>query len=283
MATPRETHLAETTVRFAVDEESVQSTAVQSIEREMVDSLCSLVKEPGARSISLGIEFEGGRLWRARPRRRSLCVEEQEAGVPLGSLFQDSAMKMSLKEKRVLAVVIAHAVLNFCESPWLVGDWDKRHISFYGDSTGNGGIDFTRPYLSTNFRDSTQAPNEQSVFLSLHRSPAILALGVLLLEIELCKPIESHWIEEDLENGEPNFNTNLTTAERLLTQSVDEIYESYRTAIEACLNCDFALLLDDSSLENENFRQQVYEHIVAPLEEELWHGWRLTADQLQVF
>jgi hypothetical protein len=249
----------------------------------MVESLCSLVKEPGASRLSLGIEFEGGKLWRARPRRRSLCVEEPELRVPLDSLLQGSAMKMSLKEKRVLAVVIAHAVLNFCESPWLDGDWDKRHISFYGHSTGDGGLDFRRPYLSTNFRDSTQAANDQAVFLTLHPSPAILALGILLLEIELSQPIESHWVEEDLADGEPNFNTNLTTAERLLEKSVDEIYESYRMAIEACLNCDFALLLDDRSLENERFRQQVYENIVAPLEDELWHGWKLTADELQAF
>lgn len=241
------------------------------------------MEEASARNISLGIEFEGGKLWRARPRRKSLCVEEPEVRVPLDRLLQDSAMKMSLKQKRVLAVVIAHAVLNFCESPWLDEDWDKRHISFYGHPTGNGGPDFTRPYLSTNFRDLTQAPKDQSVSFALHRSPAILALGILLLEIELCEPIESHWVEEDLDNGQPNSNTNLIAAERLLEQSVDEIYESYRMAIEACLNCDFALLLDDMSLENESFRRQVYEKIVVPLEEELWHGWNLTADQLQVF
>jgi hypothetical protein len=249
----------------------------------MVGSLCSLVREPSARNISLSIEFEDGMLWRARPRRRSLCVEEPELRIPLDRLLQDSVMKMSLKEKRILAVVIAHAVLNFCESPWLDGDWDKRHISFYGHPTGIGGLDFTRPYLSTDFRDPTQASNDQAVFLTLHRSPAILALGILLLEIELCEPIESHWAEEDLDNGQPNFNTNLTAAERLLEKSVDEIYESYRMAIEACLNCDFGLLEDEASLENESFRQQVYENIVAPLEEELWHGWRLTADQLQAF
>lgn len=249
----------------------------------MVGSLCSLVKEPSARNISLGIEFEGGKLWRARPRSRSLCVEEPEVRVRLDRLFQDSAIKMSLKQKRVLAVIIAHAVLNFCESPWLDEDWDKRHILFYGHPTGNGGLDFTRPYLSTKFRDPTQAPKDQSIFLNLHPSPAILALGILLLEIELSEPIESHWVDEDLVNGQPNFNTNLTTAERLLEKSVDEIYESYRMAIEACLNCNSALLLDDMSLENESFRRQVYEKIVVPLEEELRHGWGLTADQLQVF
>jgi hypothetical protein len=249
----------------------------------MVDSLCSLVKEPSARNISLGIEFQGGKLWRARPRRRSLCVVEPEVRVPLDRLLQDSAMKLSLKQKRVLAVVIAHAVLNFCESPWLDEDWDKRYISFYGHPTGDEGLDFTRPYLSTHFRGPRQGRKDQSVSLTLHRSPAILALGILLLEIELCEPIESHWVEEDLDNGQPNFNTNLTAAERLLENSVDEIYESYRMAIGACLNCDFALLLDDMSLENDSFRLQVYEKIVVPLEEELWHGWRLTADQLQAF
>ena len=246
----------------------------------MVDSLCSLVKEPSARNISLGIEFEGGKLWRARPRRRSLCVEEPEVRTPLDHLLQDSAIKISLKQKRILAVVIAHAVLNFCESPWLNEEWDKRHISFYGHSTGNGGLDFRRPYLSTNFRDPTTTPKEQSVYLSLHRSPSILALGILLLEIELCEPIESHWVEEDLTDGQPSFNTNLTAAERLLEKSVDQIYERYRMAIQACLRCDFALFEEDMSLGNEIVRQQVYEKIVVPLEEELRHGYGLTADQL---
>ena len=261
----------------------MQTTTIQSIQREMVDSLCSLVKEPSARNMSIGIEFEGGKLWRARPRRRSLHVEEPEVRISLDRLLRDSATKMSLKQKRILAVVIAHAVLNFCESPWLDESWDKTHISFYGQPTGDGGLDFDRPYLSTNFRDPTQSPKDQAVFLNLHRSPAILALGILLLEIQLCEPIESHWAEEDLVDGQPNSNTNLTAAERLLEKSVDEIYERYRMAIEACLNCDFALLLEDTSLENETFRQQVYEKIVVPLEEELWHGWKLTAEELHAF
>lgn len=246
----------------------------------MVDSLCSLINEPSARNISLGIEFEGGKLWRARPRRRSLCVAEPEVLTPLDRLLQDSAMKMSLKQKRILAVVIAHAVLNFCESPWLNEVWDKRHISFYGQSTGNGSLDFTRPYLSTNFRDPTKHPKDQSIYLTLHRSPAILALGILLLEIELCEPIESHWVDEDLTHGKPNSNTNLIAALRLLEHSVDQFYERYWMAIKACLKCDFALLEEEMSLENEIFRQQAYEKIVVPLEDELFHGYGLTVDQL---
>jgi len=190
---------------------------------------------------------------------------------------------MSLKEKRILAVIIAHGILSFCESPWLDRNWDKQHISFYGHSAADESIDLTRPFLSTNFQDSTQASQNQSPFLALHPNPAILALGILLLELEICEPIESHWLEEDLDNGQPNSNTNLTAAERLLVKSVDDLYESYRMAIEGCLNCNFALLQGKMSLENENFREQVYENIVAPLEDELWHGWKLTPDDLQTF
>ena len=245
-------------------------------------SLCSLVSEGGARKFSLGIEFEAGTLWNTRTRRRkSLPFDAKpKIGPKLGDLLEkDQSQQMSLKHRRMLAVIVAHAVLHFCEGPWLDKHWDKQHISFFMQSAGD--VDLARPYLSTVFEGATTSEDDSIDLSMLHPCPPILALGVLLLELHLSERIEDCYEQDDLdEEGKPNSNTTLTAAERLLEDSVDNVVETYRMGIKACLDCDFAPTEDDATLNNDFFREQVYEKTVTPLEEEFRIGWPRDADNL---
>jgi hypothetical protein len=198
----------------------------------------------------------------------------------LKTLLGDSATRLKLKESRALAVVLAHAILHYCESPWVPDTWNKEHVNFF--TTINGHPDLMRPYLATQFESLSNGPEEKSENMFGHPNPALLSLGILLIELHLSKPIESLWDFDDTDDGMEGMNTNWITAEKQLEKMGDDLYEGYRNAIQACLNIDYVGVEDSLSLDDEGFRKLVYERVVMPLEDELNNGFRITPEDLRV-
>lgn len=62
----------------------------------------------------------------------------------------------------------------------------------------------------------------------------------------------------------------------------DDLYEGYRNAIQACLKIDYVGGEESLSLDDESFRNLVYERVVVPLEDELENGFHITPEQLGV-
>lgn len=198
-------------------------------------------------------------------------LSDPKAETGLKELLAQAGRKWTLKERRLLAVVIAHAVLHFCEGPWLDKNWDKEHISFFPPSGDDADVDLTRPYLVATFDKEIENSDDDADSVMWHEHPSILALGVVLLELEMRGSIEERYNEDGLVKGVANAATKLTTAQRLLKEYVDETHVKYHTAIEECLECDW--IQDEDERDDETFREEVYQRIVAPLEDELRIGW----------
>ncbi|KAF1845080.1 uncharacterized protein K460DRAFT_405357 [Cucurbitaria berberidis CBS 394.84] len=253
--------------------------------RRKIEKLCHTLLQAERNLCSPQILFDGGCLWHvtskqtSRRSSRTLSVQGSEVDTSLASLLRGER-KFRPKEKRILSVILANSLLHFCESPWLSKEWSKEHISFFSTAE-KGGLDIHRPYLSTNFQ-AMVAEVEPDTFYRIHANPSVLALGILLLEIELDSPIERERGVQDLdEHGKPNVNTDYFAALRLFEGIADDIYQNHRQAVSACLNCDF---YDEEtmepSLDNPEFRQAVYNNIVRPLEQELYSAYDLTPDDL---
>lgn len=267
-------------MRFVVDgkdEPNVPSSGTpgKDIDRE---PLCTLISQSHKRGISLRMVFERGKLWQTRSRSRSLKLQGQN-DIPLKSLLCGPTRPIKLKDKWTLAVILAHAALHCSNSPWLCDDWGKEHITFFR-KVSSGGPDLGRPYLAINFDDKASDTIVDASLTSEQSCPALLSLGILLLEIYLSEPIESRWAQEDLKDGQPNELTNLTTAYRLLQDSEGDQPKGYRSAIQACLEYD-QIIASNVGLDNEEIRKQIYESIVYPLEQELEHGFDLRPEDLR--
>ena len=236
------------------------------------ESLCNLIQQAHNHNTALQVIFDNGKLWKTRPRRNSLRIENKQKDITLKDFLDRSESHIALKEKRILAVVLAHAALHGSDGPWLCENWSKEHICFFRNGSSME-PDLVRPFLKVNFQDDnlTRADARNLLMFSSWES-----LGILLLEIYLAKAIESEWLDEDLTNGQPNAMTNLTTAWRLLEASEGELYEGYRSAISECLKPDMCCP------ETDNFRRKVYEKVVEPLEQELWHGFHLSPEDLDL-
>lgn len=250
-------------------------------------SLCQTALQANRNLSSPQILFDSGSLWHISSKpsgmnASTLSIEVNEEDTSLASLLRSEA-KFRLKEKRILSVILANSLLHFCESPWLSKTWSKDHILFFSSSTGSG-PDILRPYLSTTFQESDDLHMEADELYRVHPNASVLALGIMLLEIELDTPIERERSDEDFdEEGLPTVNTDHFAALRLFEGISDDLYLNSRQAIAACLNCDF---YDEDtmqpSLDDYKFRQAVHNIIVRPLEQELLSAYDLTPDDINI-
>jgi hypothetical protein len=174
--------------------------------------------------------------------------------------------------------------LELYEGPWLRRDWNKSHICFFPDQK-HPELDLARPYLSTECTPPQQIKEDQEVArFRIHPYPSILALGILLLELELRKPIEAKRSQDNPYNGQGfrNIDADRPVAMKMLEECEGESSEDSIEAIKACLydqtftdkfgrNADF---------DNLQFRQQIYARIVKLLEDGLEKTFRIQVEKL---
>ena len=239
-----------------------------------IDTMCGLMNTVYQSGAVLEVMLHNDSLWHIKPTRPR---EKVQGSTSLQDLLS-RAKKLSEKDRRSLAVLLANALLYLKDSRWLDDHWTKKDICFI-TSTGED-FDIGRPYLESNFKESlaSAAANEPDL-LQLHQCPPILGLGVMLLELGLSAPIEKLRLEDDTVNGTVNPNMDIITAGRVLSESEGDLHDGYRAAVQACLDCHF---VPDGSFDfaDEEFRGLVYQHIVEPLETELYHGWKIKASDL---
>jgi hypothetical protein len=129
---------------------------------------------------------------------------------------------LRLKEKRILALLLVHAWLQFAESTWLNNDWTKENVIFFRTSEQSA-VDIQRPYLFTYFQENAAVKDidDSGMISMIHPNPSALALGMLLLEIELTRPIDK-MRTEDMEF-------------RMLIPIIQPYYVSSRIVIVICM------------------------------------------------
>ncbi|KAL4882881.1 nucleoside phosphorylase domain-containing protein [Aspergillus karnatakaensis] len=203
--------------------------------------------------------------------------------VPITELWSKNKLKKKMRLR--LSFVVAKAVWQFYDSDWMLKEWSRENIRFLlerHDDHSQPCLFADEPFLSPNF--DCLIPNdgmpEGEVIMQyrLHRYPKILALAILLIEIELGSPIEAHYIPDVLgENGEPNVNTYYSTAVHLLNSQdqqgkwgAQETFSKHKSIIGACLDRNIFNMRDDDVISQ---RDALYKHVVCPLESLFKIAW----------
>ncbi|CAG8019503.1 unnamed protein product [Penicillium olsonii] len=101
-------------------------------------------------------------------------------------------------------------------------------------------------------------------FSALIRNEILFPLGLVLVELSLCQPLELLRSAEDSDQNEAT--ANLKTAARLLKYVNLESGLEYGDVVEQCL---FGSWNAGSTLEDETMQDEIYQRIVAPLAENL--------------
>ncbi|KAF5983424.1 hypothetical protein FBULB1_3802 [Fusarium bulbicola] len=178
---------------------------------------------------------------------------------------------ISLAEKVRLALVIASSVLQLSKTPWLPEALTRENVHFFrrGDT-----LSYEHPFLQRSLPESSYKRLDETVDskgYSLSSNPTLFALGMLLLEIILGSSLKQQRVpdEKSLDEDYDGLIQDLTIANRMLEQRVALISPAYKAVIERCIGCT-----DSKGLEEDDFRQTVYNGVVMELEA-IWDDIKL--------
>lgn len=249
---------------------------------KMISNFCRRIRSPELGRLKLSVSrsalFDEG--IELLPKGNGISL--QAPSVPLEKVLASGSLDKDGQRKLLLSYLLAKAVWQFYESDWMAEDWNKRTVQFMRqrqEKLQKGASLNHRPFISTELRTSapglhphqgdpsqeneatTEAPRQSHIF------PKVLALGIMLLEIELGKGIEKLHPSEFIDaNGQPRENAgHITAGEFIISKewkSRTKTYKPLKQVIEICVKPDTTKLGSDPT----RVRDNLYRWVVGPLE-----------------
>ncbi|KAK6351998.1 hypothetical protein TWF718_005147 [Orbilia javanica] len=172
------------------------------------------------------------------------------------------------RERALLALNMAYAVLQFHSTSWLQEDWGIKDVFVREENPRIPQI--TTMYLSRKFDNLTTVPARRN--MPWIRNGMIYSLGLALLEIIYCQPISA--MIQQANYGFGVSPTDLATefavagelAKDLSLERRGMVSASFAAVTRICLWCDFQDPTND--LSDPKFRQRFYAMVIEPLAEE---------------
>lgn len=222
--------------------------------RKICDALRA---QPNDQRVCLLVEDLNGyqKMWQLRSQPRQLRIIDAKPPTSLEDILE-AKIRLCLRDKRRLALILSHSLLQYHDSAWLCSEWGKSHISFFYSSEDKP--DLRRPYLSTRF-DNPSSEIRETKMSRFHPNSSILALGILLIEIDLERSITT--------TESVNLNTDWINAHHVV-KFMDQCSEPYKEAIRACLDIPWIRAGQHVSLKDSVTRDGLYTNVIHPLESE---------------
>jgi hypothetical protein len=268
-------------VKWAKRQTRTKKSFLKRAAPQPIESICAVLNRSGT---CFHVRVQDDAMWKLPPSSGPdyLPLSDENPTVSLKTIIEYAAC-LTVRQKRIFAVNLAYSLLYLSQTVWLEREWTKDDICFLQST--NQHIDICRPYFSVDFANSGSVTELYDEGIDCdHIAPSILGFGILLIELEFGKPIESLWKSGDLRDGQKNPNTNKTAAMRFLETGRewdDYYYQRFRSAVSACISGKF---LDPDIIEDDlSFQKAIYENVVMKLEEELFFGYTLRADSLDDF
>ncbi|KAK8074297.1 hypothetical protein PG994_005196 [Apiospora phragmitis] len=214
--------------------------------------------------VMLKFTIRGRKLYFEDTMELSSYCETDKPSVSLGQLLEGiSASGLTEKRKEVLSWPLAKSIWQYYNSPWMQQPWNKESVHFLlerrHDEDGHdvAGIFVNEPLLSVSIGRRMQAsggdtanesgpgtvkrePDAQrrrSPFLSRprHPIPKMLALGMMLVEIQLGQPIETLYSQTEWSKYCPQGKENQNTDHRICKDLIGKkhFFEDISDPLEA--------------------------------------------------
>lgn len=202
-------------------------------------------------------------LWQLMvPKPRRLRILENKPSFSLGHLLETSLLPYKFVRK--LALTLAVSLLGFHEDTWFRLGCSKESIYFFHSADDK--VDYHRPFISTFFEHMARV--QASPSRQFHPNPRLLALGILLIELQSGQPIEALRTPQECIAGQTNPNTDffvaMREADRLRCDGM------YIAAVKACLNpSGWVNAGDEVDLEDPKVRDGLFNDVIVPLRKEI--------------
>ena len=181
--------------------------------------------------------------------------------------------RYSRVERIRLAKVLAKAVLEYHDTPWLRDSWRSNDIQFFADSSQSI-ADLGAPHLTVRFpsrhgtfsrlrgADKGSAYSDQAETFAQNNT--LFGLATMLLELDFEKPLSHMRLPGDVVENSPQ-GTEFKTAKRLAKSTTPGLGPDFRKIIRKCLHCNFGI--DETDLKtSEELKQRVHQEVVCELE-----------------
>lgn len=221
-------------VKFAVQLDSSSSAIIaqgsssrySAAKMHQIKNLCSAIQEVQDEECLGFLVDELRRRHGIYPARREPFSKDLRGAVSLGRRLSGEALsllqwaRLTRKARLQLALTLASSVLQLHKTPWLNEKWSKSDILFF---QGNDGRLYEQPYVLKSFSSLPETSKiEAPRTFPIVRNEIAFALGVLLIELCLGRPLEDQRAPEDLDpSGNASPFTDFLTARRL----IDEVYD----------------------------------------------------------
>ena len=204
----------------------------------------------------------------------SLC-ELLETGV-----FKDRKDGPQLPQQLSLAATVAAAILQLSGTPWMPEVLTNKSIYFM---RRNGNLNYDNVYVAGKLPGSDNAASHDvhEFHSRAIKSPEVFAIGILLVELILCEPLQNLCPSESNDKRIPLIHPLLrpTLVADILYQVECASTDQYRESVKNCLRGNFTA---HSNIDEERFREEVYTNIVAPLQDSAQAYQRLNRQILHI-
>lgn len=184
--------------------------------------------------------------------------------VTLSSIIEHKCVKESAILRIFICKAVARAVWQLYGSGWWESYCTIDNFRFVWASTGNNSapeLHVDKPFF---YNDMDEACDDDGKPGLSHKAPMILALGIILLEVELGIRIEKERNRSSLSmNGDIDPNTDLLVAKGLCEDDTNWSRNEHLRPI--IMNCITGTTFRSSNTPEE-IRQTLYRDVMEPLE-----------------
>lgn len=252
--------------------------------------ICQSITDSLGQRNCLHLALEGGTFQRLRPQPKTFGGDQMSRTVSLTALFKrqqelrGSSSALPLKGKRILAVILATALLPFLETPWLQPSFNHSNILFVEPLQDGELPDITKPFLAMEHvpiisagKSGTGASSSDSSKHMVHPNATVLALGILLCELHYCTPVEL--MSKD-PHGPRNVNSDYYTSLDMLKTLEGDAGIDYYLATKACLQWEYYPPGQQADFESVDVQRLFYQNVIKRLEAEIFKSWGLRTGNL---
>ncbi|KAH6958131.1 hypothetical protein DER45DRAFT_521176 [Fusarium avenaceum] len=263
--------------------------------RVKVEKLCKPIFETRAKALQrLVLRLTSGQLYEVRFEKSN--IDKNAQPISLTQCFEERRDFFMDKTKRILSLIIGYTVLHLYGTSWLQSGWGSSSIKFFQTTSNTIPL---RPFIETQLPKDGAADvaddsedDEIDAMDAGHCCPELVALAVVLLEINFVKPFSQLAAMHDIQLIE-------TRSGRITLMDVDQVLEGEEGGeegwryqipeesllLEAIDNClDPELWEDDEQpLDDETLRSRIYDKVVRLLQDHLTTGFGIEVESLDQY
>jgi hypothetical protein len=245
--------------------------------------LCTWMRESSNDDILLSMLVYEEKLWYVNSLWPRISKDDLALRVSLDEVLEhNKAADLTLRTKRILAVLLAHALVQLRGSPFMREEWDRSDIYFVQRRRRDTNeYDIRGPYICTSMNSNLSGdtilsgpvkelakPENSRGIRPIHPCPSLLNLGILLLEVESGSRFESQ-VGNDKKDPNSKAKAALEYVDFKLKYEKDDLYpDGFWETVRSCLDPKF---IPQGRISDHDFiREAIRENIVMPLEIALW-------------